>query len=92
VSPYPSSAEADKQDVINEILAAALQSVTAMHLVWRATDVTVAQQPETAAALADTAVALISIRDALLHAAGSVAASPDADRTEISDLSRNRNS
>ncbi|MEV4281526.1 hypothetical protein [Actinoplanes xinjiangensis] len=83
MKPYPTSTGTDKQDVINELLAAALQSVAAMHLARHAIDAAIGTHPDAAAALADTAVALISIRDALLHAADSVAALPDADRTGL---------
>ncbi|MFI1995652.1 hypothetical protein [Actinoplanes sp. NPDC020271] len=60
----------DGQDLINELLAAALHTRATIAGVLHATAVSRAVQPQAAAALTDAAAALTHIHDNLIRAAG----------------------
>ena len=60
----------DRQDVVNQLLAAALHARATRASVLRAAALSPADQPQAAADLTDAATALTRIHDALLRAAG----------------------
>jgi hypothetical protein len=60
----------DGQDVVNELLAAALYARATRESVLRAAALSPAGQPQAVADLTDAATVLTRIHDALLHAAG----------------------
>ena len=74
----PTAPPTDQQDLVNMLLASAVEAAAALSKAHRAVELT-ADEPQTAADLADTASALTRIRDAMLRAADEITASNDAD-------------
>lgn len=69
-SPAAATVNYDRQDVVNHLLAAALQARAALQDVLRTAALTPGDQPQAAADLTDAAAALARIHDNLLRAAG----------------------
>ncbi|GAA4964630.1 hypothetical protein [Actinoplanes utahensis] len=67
--PPTATAHHNRQDVVNQLLAAALHARATRQKVLRAAARSPAGQPQAAADLADAATALTRIHDALLRAA-----------------------
>jgi hypothetical protein len=71
-APLPTvTSHHDHQDVVNRLLAAAIQTRATLDSVLHAAAVSPADQPQAAADLADAATALTRVHDALMHAANS---------------------
>ncbi|GAA2914602.1 hypothetical protein Acy02nite_17320 [Actinoplanes cyaneus] len=68
--PPPAATTGDGQDVVNQLLAAALHARATRESVLRAAALSPADQPQAVADLTDAATVLTRVHDALLHAAG----------------------
>ena len=68
--PSAPTGHVDRQDVVNQLLAATLQTRATIEKVLHAAEVSPADQPQAAADLTDAAAALARVHDTLLRAAG----------------------
>lgn len=59
----------DRQDLVNQLLAAVLQTRATLDNIHRATALSPPDQPQAAADLTDAATSLTHVHDMLLHAA-----------------------
>ncbi|WP_328465759.1 hypothetical protein OHA21_44405 [Actinoplanes sp. NBC_00393] len=74
----PSANRNDVQDLVNRLLAAALQASAAVDASVHAAEVITSRASDAAPDMAATITALAAVRDSLLHAANQLsAASPD---------------
>lgn len=67
--PLSATTDHDPQDLVNQLLAAVLQTRATLDKVRRAAALSPADQPQAAADLTDAATALTRIHDTLLRAA-----------------------
>jgi hypothetical protein len=68
--PSAPTGHVDRQDLVNQLLAATVQTRATIEKVLHAAAVSPADQPQAAADLTDAAAALARIHDTLLRAAG----------------------
>ena len=77
-TPEPCAAvQPDQQDLVNMLLAAAMQATAALSQTRRAARLPAAEQPQIAADLDEAARALVRIRDMMLRAADQTSARGD---------------
>ena len=72
-TPQPPAAQTDQQDVVNQLLAGAMQATEVLNETRRAAALLAAEQPEAAANLTDAATAWAETREAMLRAADELA-------------------
>ena len=73
-TPPPPATHADQQDLVNQLLAAAVHAAAILAQTRQAAGLLATREPEAAAHLADAAVAWARIRDAMVQAADDLTA------------------